>query len=313
MLRTFLWCVILRGCALGDVAATGTSILWMLALHGSTVASCRAFSMLVMLGLDERSFSLEGKVLLCAAVAMAPLFPPRKASADYMREVREFRAQHGSDPVETPGSAGYALATCIRKARAKRIFNAAELAELDSEIPAPAAAPKKPVDAVAAAARVPQPRSNTEIERTSGGTAPSTPSCGHATTDLRENCEACQRYFRQMETAVLGMAVTGSAQDWGAEVLDDPLASGSHAEIERTSSATGQEGEEASAPTGEADGGSTTSCAGLGATLSLPGLNINWPFSQLILAGVKTVEKGPYALGKKNIARPKVCPSRRTR
>ena len=62
----------------------------MLTLHGSTLASCRAFSMLVMLGLDGRTFSLEGKVLLCAAVAMAPLFPPRRASADYMREVREF-------------------------------------------------------------------------------------------------------------------------------------------------------------------------------------------------------------------------------
>ena len=110
MLRTCLWCVLLRGCALDDVAATGTCILWMLALHGSTAASCRAFSMLVMLGLDERSFSLEGKLLLCAAVAMAPLFPPRRASADYMREVRDDRAQHGSMPVENPDSAGYALA-----------------------------------------------------------------------------------------------------------------------------------------------------------------------------------------------------------
>ena len=97
-----------------------------------------------MLGLDERSFSLEGKVLLCAAVAMAPLFPPRRASADYMRERREFIAQHGSEPVETPGNAGNALATRIRKARAKGIFNAAELAELDSKIPAPAAGVAQP-------------------------------------------------------------------------------------------------------------------------------------------------------------------------
>ena len=89
-------------------------------------------------------------------------------------------------------------------------------------------------------------------------------------------------------------------------MLDDPLASRSHAEIERTSSATGQEGEEASAATGQAVGGSTTSCAGLGATLSLPGLNINWPFSQLILAGVKTVEARSYALGYKSIAQPDV-------
>ena len=61
-------------------------------------------------------------------------------------------------------------------------------------------------------------------------------------------------------------------------------------EFEHTSSATGLEGEEASAAPGQAVGGSATSGAGLGATLSLPGLNINWPFSQLILAGVKTIE-----------------------
>ena len=89
-------------------------------------------------------------------------------------------------------------------------------------------------------------------------------------------------------------------------MLDDPPPSRSNTEIERTSSATGQEGEEASAATGQAVGGSTTSCAGLGATLSLPGLNINWPFSQLILAGVKTIETRTYALGHRNIAQPDV-------
>ena len=57
MLRTWLWCVLLHRCALGDVAATGTCILWMLDLHGSTAAACRAFSMLVMLALDAMSFS----------------------------------------------------------------------------------------------------------------------------------------------------------------------------------------------------------------------------------------------------------------
>ena len=42
----------------------------------------------------------------------------------------------------------------------------------------------------------------------------------------------------------------------------------------------------------------------LGESLSLPGLNINWPFSQLILAGVKTIETRKYALGHMNIAQP---------
>ena len=158
MFRTCLWCVLLRGCALGDVAATGTCILWMLGLHGSTAASCRAFSLLVMLGLDARSFSLEGKVLLCAVVAVAPIFPPKTTSADYMREWRDYRAQHGSVPVETPNSAGYALAIRIRKARDRHVFDAAELAELDSPIPGPAAAQSKSPGAVAASARVAQPR-----------------------------------------------------------------------------------------------------------------------------------------------------------
>ena len=135
MLRTCLWCVLLHGFAQGDVAATGACILWMLGLHGNTAAACRAFSMLVMLGLDARSFPPEGKVLLCAAVAVAPLFPPsKKTPTDYMRETRDFRALHKCDPVENPGTPGYALAMRIRKARAKGIFNVAELAELDSII-----------------------------------------------------------------------------------------------------------------------------------------------------------------------------------
>ena len=51
MLRICLWYIILRRYSLGDVAATGTCVLWMLGLHGSTAASCRSFSMLVMMGL----------------------------------------------------------------------------------------------------------------------------------------------------------------------------------------------------------------------------------------------------------------------
>ena len=41
-------------------------------------------------------------------------------------------------------------------------------------------------------------------------------------------------------------------------------------------------------------------------TVSLPGLNVQWPFSQLILSGDKTVEVRPYALGWRNIGRPGV-------
>ena len=77
-------------------------------------------------------------------------------------------------------------------------------------------------------------------------------------------------------------------------------------EIEGTSSATGQVGEEASAATSQAAGGSLTSEVGRLASLSLPGLRIYWPSSQLILDGVKTVEARSYALGYRNIAHPDV-------
>ena len=85
--------------------------------------------------------------------------PPKKSSSDYMREFRDYIAQHGSAPVATPNTAGYALAGRIRKAREKGVFNAAQLAELDSGIPAPAAVQKKPAGAIAAAARVAEPKS----------------------------------------------------------------------------------------------------------------------------------------------------------
>ena len=238
MLRTCFWCVLMRGCALGDVAATGTCILRMLALHGSTAASCRAFSMLVMLGLDERSFSLEGKVLLCAAVAMAPLFPPRRAAADYMREVREFRAQHGSEPVETPDSAGYALATRIRKARAKGVFNAAELAELDSEIPAPAAAQKNPAGAVAATAGVAQTRL-APARATPAGSAFSSALGGSSSGSGARSTSDIARPSDLLIVEATKPQLPDPEIDGGTLVLDDPLASSSHTEIERTSSATG--------------------------------------------------------------------------
>ena len=42
------------------------------------------------------------------------------------------------------------------------------------------------------------------------------------------------------------------------------------------------------------------------ALYGMSGININWPFSQLILAGVKTVEVRSYALGYRNVAQPDV-------
>ena len=58
--------------------------------------------------------------------------PPKTTSADYLRAWREYKARHGSLPVESPGSPGYRLAKRIRHARATGKFSAAELAELDA-------------------------------------------------------------------------------------------------------------------------------------------------------------------------------------
>ena len=200
----------MHGRALGEVAATGTCILWMLDLHGSTAASCRACSMLAMRALDARSFSLEGKVLLCAAVSVAPLCPPKKFPGEYMREWREYRAQHGSAPVENPGSAGYALAKRIRTARGQGVFNAAELAELNSPIPAPAAAQAKAAGAVGAAAMVSQPRS-APARATPAGSAFS---------------------------SALGDSSSGPGSRSGSDLVRPSKRS--KTEIERTSSGTGQ-------------------------------------------------------------------------
>ena len=302
MLRTCLWCVLLHGFAQGDVAATGACILWMLGLHGNTAAACRAFSMLVMLGLDARSFPPEGKVLLCAAVAVAPLFPPpKKTPADYMRETRDFRALHKCDPVENPGTPGYALAMRIRKARAKGIFNAAELAELDSKIPAPAAKQNERAGAVAAVAKVAQPRS--APTKTSPTGSAFSPALGGAS--LGSGIRSGSDIARPSDPLIVEAAEPQAPDpeiDGGELVLDDPPPSWRSVIDDitghrpgNTSSATGQEVE-----------GNTTSSTGLAATLNLPGLNINWPFSQLILAGVKTVEVRSYALGYRNIAQPAV-------
>ena len=51
-------------------------------------------------------------------------------------------------------------------------------------------------------------------------------------------------------------------------------------------------------------GAPTESSVGLGASavaLSLPGLNIQWPFSQLVLSEAKTEEVREYDLGHRNI------------
>ena len=254
-----------------------------------------------MMGLVARSFSPEGKALLCAAAAVAPLFPPKKSSAEYMREVRDYYAQHGSMPAENRNSPGYALAKRIRKARAKSVFNAAELAELDSKIPAPAAEQKKPAGAVAAAARVAQPRSAPR-KTTPAGSAISSALGG---SSLGSGARSGSDIARPSDPLIVEAAEPQAPDpeiDGGELVLHDPPPSWRSVIDDiighrpgNTSSATGQEA-----------GGNTTSNAGLAATLNLPGLNINWPFSQLILAGVKTVEVRSYALGYRNIAQPDV-------
>ena len=78
--RGILLSVLSRGCASGDMAAGGACMLWILGVHASTTASCSAFTMLVMLGLDASVCSFEFKIALCAVSAVSPLFPPKRRS-----------------------------------------------------------------------------------------------------------------------------------------------------------------------------------------------------------------------------------------
>jgi hypothetical protein len=168
---------------------------------------------------------------------------------------------------------------------------------LDSEIPAPAGA-------IAAAATVAQPRS-APTKTTPAGSAISSALSG---SSLGSGARSGADIARPSDPFIVEAAepqVPDPEIDGGEVVLDDPPPSRSNPEIERQD-IFGHRSDNTSSATGQEAGGSTTSDAGLGATLSLPGLNINWPFSQLILAGVKTVEVRTYALGHRNIAQPDV-------
>ena len=59
--------------------------------------------------------------------------PPKKTSADYLREWRQFKADHGFEPAETKGGVGYSLAVRIRSARARGVFSDIEIAEIDAQ------------------------------------------------------------------------------------------------------------------------------------------------------------------------------------
>ena len=102
----------------------------MFALPRATIANIRVLSAAV--------FGLKN----CFSHGFSTM-APKKTSQDYLREWREYRAQHGSVPLETSKSAGHALAMRIRKARERGVFNAAELAELDSPTSVPAEAQPK--------------------------------------------------------------------------------------------------------------------------------------------------------------------------
>ena len=55
---------------------------------------------------------------------------PKKSVETFIVELREF-CENGFYPRETPGSAGYRLIKCIRKARRLEVFTADQLAEID--------------------------------------------------------------------------------------------------------------------------------------------------------------------------------------
>ena len=289
MLRMCLWYILLRGYSLGDVAATGTCILSMFAVHGSSAASCRAFSMLVMLGLDEWSLSLQGKVLSCAVVGVAPLFPPRKDFHKFMEEVRDYVAQHGAMPRENPKDAGYLLARRIRMQLQRDTFTAQEKAQLHCVL---------------------NGGSTLKLPDFNLSSATGQEAAGSRRRTFDEYMDEVREYIAQHGS--MPRANTSGAGHTLAKRIKMQLERGTFDARERAELHSVMEGASTfslpdlnlSSATGREAGGSTTSNAGLGTTLSLPGLNINWPFSQLILAGVKTIEVRAHALGHLNIAQP---------
>ena len=143
-----------------------------------------------------------------------------------------------------------------------------------------------------------------------------------ATSEMGASSADVQGTGRSRWRAVVGPATTGAVgqtnaiQGSGAEHVA-PVAVG-HAAAP-AAPATGHERNQrrpqGSAPEVRSGPGARQSApratvearaAGAGTCCTLPGLNINWPFSQLILAGVKTAEARSYDLGHHNIAHPHV-------
>ena len=161
----------------------GASLLLASGVHANTQASCSAFTMLVMLGLDARLCPWRAKIILCATSVLAPLFPPKQRSS-------------------------------TRKAKAHN----------------------------------------------------------------RKTAEALEPHGPEEPV-------------FGGDIICD-------APVSLSLPGTGQ----SHMMTPSVKGHAVARCE----TVSYPGLNVQWPFSQLILSGVKTVEVRSYALGWRNIARPGV-------
>ncbi len=117
----FVWCLIvmaasvsqrgilLRQALVGEPWAMFALCLLAGDVHCDRIWSCRctsAISMALACANTSPRLALLGSVL----TVLAPLFPPKKHSTDYLREWREFIDRYGNVPSETKGGAGYELA-----------------------------------------------------------------------------------------------------------------------------------------------------------------------------------------------------------
>ena len=155
--RLCLLCVLWCGAISGDIAATGACVVWSVGLHGNTMTVCRAFSMLVTVGLEADFVGADVRTIIVLASVVSPLFPPKRCvcvtqqrrggrrkniGAELMSEWRAYIAKYGRAPRENSkfsNGPGCRLARRMRKGKAAAIFSDTKLAEVTASAELPTA------------------------------------------------------------------------------------------------------------------------------------------------------------------------------
>lgn len=226
-------------------------------------------------------------------LSVRPTMPTKRDAQEYLLQYRSFISKYGFKPAETVGNPGHSLARAVRLAKNRGVFNTAQLKEMESMLTNPptglgAAAAVAATAAAwgAAAAVVPQASvvaagSLSALEQSANATpgavapprtstmAPADPPPGADGKRRRlqsKTCSTLAPYHAPLSTSLPSARLPCTSQGTA------PAAAPIESEPER---------------------------------LALRGLNIQWPFSQLILAGIKTAEVRGYTLGHRN---PNVLP-----